>query len=161
MSLTISDKKKSEDEKTPTIQNRHKRRMNKLNEENITKENLEKTEFQKMIEYSVKSGGVHVVASKGHGKSRLMFSMARELTKLGRLYIFDGSETWLYGYDSIPVFTVKDEQIRLLGLNTSTMDVERYKILNWNMVQLALNRFPVLLFRLKTRKPSKRGFFVR
>jgi len=129
--------------------------------EEINIEHLEKTEFQKIIEYSVKSGGVHMVGSKAHGKSRLMFSMARELSKLGRLYIFDGSETWLYGYDKIPVFTVQDREIKLLGLNTSTMDVERYKILNWNMVQLALNRFPVLLFRLKTRKPSKRGFFVR
>jgi len=136
--------------------------VNKLTEENnIKNENLEKTEFQKMIEYSVKSGGVHVVASKGHGKSRLMFSMARELAKLGRLYIFDGSETWLYGFDSIPTFTVEDRKIMFLGLNTSTLDIERYSIRNWVMVERALAKYPVLLFRLKTRKPSKRGFFVR
>ena len=132
-----------------------------MTEEHKSTENLGKTEFQKMIEYTIKNGGVHFVGSKGHGKSRLMFSIARELAKLGRLYIFDGSETWLYGFDGIPTFTVEDRKIMFLGLNTSTLDIERYSIRNWVMVERALAKYPVLLFRLKTRKPSKRGFFVR
>jgi hypothetical protein len=146
-----------------------------MNEKNNIQENeiLEKTsekpkeqdhnqnDFQKLIEYGFKSGGAHVVGSKGHGKSRLMFSIARELRRFSKLYIFDGSETWLYAYDRIPTFTVKEQDIRLLGRNNTVDEIENYMINNFEQVKKALNNYPALLFRLKTRKPSKRGFFIR
>jgi hypothetical protein len=87
--------------------------------------------------------------------------MARALREKAKVYIFDGSETWSYGFDKIPTFTIEDRSIRLLGNNATIDEIERYQIDNWHLIELALNRYHSLLFRLKTRKPSKRGFFVR
>ena len=39
--------------------------------------------------------------------------------------------------------------------------IEKYSLENRNLVLLALQTHKDLLFRLKTRKPSKRGFFIR
>ena len=118
-------------------------------------------EFVAMVEQGLTHGGIHVVASKSHGKSRLLFSMAKELGGKARVLIFDGSETWLYAFDKIPTFTVQERDIVLIGDVKSTDEIERYAIRNWDLVELALKTFPSILFRLKTRKPSKRGFFVR
>ena len=118
--------------------------------------------FQKLVENGLKSGGIHVCASKNHGKTRLLFSMAKHLqNRKARILIFDGSETWLYGFDKIPTFTVQDRDIVLLENLKSIEDIERYQIKNWNLVKFALDSYSDILFRLKTRKPSKRGFFVR
>ena len=123
----------------------------------------DKAEFVKVIHEGLVNGGIHVNASKGHGKTRLLFSMAQSLRNLDtcRVFIFDGSEAWLYGYSAIPVFTVKERDIQLINDVQSTDDIERYELLNWNMVKLALATHKDMLFRLKTRKPSKRGFFIR
>jgi hypothetical protein len=43
----------------------------------------------------------------------------------------------------------------------STEEMESYQLTNWHLVKLALETHKDILFRLKTRKPSKRGFFVR
>ncbi len=117
-------------------------------------------EFLAVIEHGLKRGGVHLVSVKGHGKTRLLFGMARALRQKARVLIFDGSEAWLYGYDRIPTFTVKERDI--VGKKTESIDeIERYKIKNWNLVKFALHNHKDILFRLKTRKPSKRGFFIR
>jgi hypothetical protein len=70
-------------------------------------------QFQEVLEHGLKHGGCHIVASKGHGKSRLLFSMARNLRNLGncRVFIFDGSETWLYGFDRIPTVSISERDI--------------------------------------------------
>jgi hypothetical protein len=118
--------------------------------------------LQKLVEQGLKQGGIHVCASKNHGKTRLLFSMAKELQNgKARVLIFDGSETWLYAYDRIPVFTVQDRDIALIEDVRSTEEIERYEIKNWEIVKFALDSYSDILFRLKTRKPSKRGFFVR
>jgi hypothetical protein len=118
--------------------------------------------FQKLVEYGLKNGGIHVCASKNHGKTRLLFSMAKELQNAkARVLIFDGSETWLYAYDRIPVFTVQERDIVLVEDVKTTEEIERYQIKNWNLVKFALENYGDILFRLKTRKPSKRGYFVR
>lgn len=118
--------------------------------------------LQKLVEQGLKQGGIHVCASKNHGKTRLLFSMAKELQNgKARVFIFDGSETWLYAYDRIPVFTVQDRDIALIEDVRSTEEIERYEIKNWEIVKFALDSYSDILFRLKTRKPSKRGFFVR
>jgi predicted ATP-dependent serine protease len=36
-------------------------------------------QFSQVLDYGLKHGGVHIVASKGHGKSRLLFSIAKQL----------------------------------------------------------------------------------
>ena len=118
--------------------------------------------FSKLVEQGLKQGGIHVCASKNHGKTRLLFSMAKELQNgKARVLIFDGSETWLYAFDRIPVFTVQDRDIALIEDVRSTEEIERYEIKNWEIVKFALDSYSDILFRLKTRKPSKRGFFVR
>jgi hypothetical protein len=60
----------------------------------------------------------------------------------------------------------KDKAIRQLEHENKehkeTIDeIERYKIKNWDLVKFALHNHKDILFRLKTRKPSKRGFFIR
>jgi hypothetical protein len=49
------------------------------------------TAFESFIFEGLKSGGVHIVANKSHGKSRLMFSMAETLRNQPnvRTIIFD------------------------------------------------------------------------
>ncbi len=117
--------------------------------------------FNELVENGLRNGGIHVCASKNHGKTRLLFSIAKELSDKARVLIFDGSETWLYAYNRIPVFTVTERDICLVSKNVTIEEVERYEILNWNLVKFTLDHFDDILFRLKTRKPSKRGFFVR
>lgn len=119
--------------------------------------------FEEMVSEGLISGGVHVNASKGHGKTRLLFSIAEKLRKRPdcRTLIFDGSDAWFYGYSSIPVFEVEESDIELLTHVKTVDQIEKYRLNNWDAVRLALVQHKDLLFRLKTRKPSKRGFFVR
>jgi len=119
-------------------------------------------EFKNLVLKGLHSGGVHVVASKSHGKSRLLFSMVQELRRLQdcRTIIFDGSETWLYAFNRIETFTIGEHDIIAQKLR-SIEEFERFELQNANLVKLALAKHRNLLFRLKTRKPSKRGFFVR
>lgn len=128
-------------------------------ESNILPSSL--NQFSEVCEHGLKHGGVHLVSVKGHGKTRLLFGMARELRQKSRVIIFDGSETWLYGFDKIPTFTVKERDIVLSNDVEKIDEIERYKIKKWNLVKFALHTHKDILFRLKTRKPSKRGFFIR
>ncbi len=91
-----------------------------------------------------------------------MFSIAERLQKQEnvRVIAFDGSETWLYSASRIPVFNISEKDILRQDRN-STEEIERYSLENWNLVKLALAKEKDILFRLKTRKPSKRGFFCR
>ncbi len=121
----------------------------------------DESEFSEVIEHGLRRGGVHLVSVKGHGKTRLLFGMARALRQKSRVIIFDGSETWLYGFDKIPTMTIKERDITLLGDLKTTDEIERYQIKKWHLVKYALHNYKHILFRLKTRKPSKRGFFIR
>jgi len=38
--------------------------------------------FSEVIEHGLKTGGIHLVSVKNHGKSRLLFGMARAQTKI-------------------------------------------------------------------------------
>lgn len=117
--------------------------------------------FEAIVKHGLKHGGIHLVASKNHGKSRLLFSMARMLRGKARVFIFDGSETWLYGFDRIETFTITERDIILANKPKTTDEIERYQLTNWYLIEYALRSYKDILFRLKTRKPSKRGFFVR
>ena len=131
-------------------------------EKKMTIEQHSENKFSKLVEQGLRNGGIHVCASKNHGKTRLLFSMAKELQNgKARVLIFDGSETWLYAFDRIPVFTVQDRDIALIEDIRTTEEIERYQIKNWNLVKFALESYSDILFRMKTRKPSKRGFFIR
>jgi hypothetical protein len=135
------------------------------NEKQSTQPNIgehSKNVFDAMITEGLRCGGLHLVASKGFGKSRLMFSMADYIRNLDetRVLIFDGSDSWLYGFSQIPVFNVNNEDITSTN-QKHTLEFEHYSLNNWQLVQTALNSHDDLLFRLRTRKPSKRGFFIR
>lgn len=132
--------------------------MKKDNE--VNNNSTSKNTFSEVVEHGLKNGGVHLVSVKGHGKTRLLFGMARELRQKSRVIIFDGSETWLYAFDKIPTFTIKERDIVAKKVKR-TDEIERYRIKNWNLVISALHSHKHILFRLKTRKPSKRGFFIR
>ncbi len=106
--------------------------------------------------------GSHIVASKSHGKTRLMFSIAEQLMKEPnvRNIIFDGSETWIYSFSRIPVFNISEKDI-LETARSKTDSIEKYSLQNSNLIKICLETHKDVLFRLKTRKPSKRGFFIR
>jgi energy-coupling factor transporter ATP-binding protein EcfA2 len=106
--------------------------------------------------------GSHIVGSKGSGKTRLLFCIAQELIKQPnvRTIIFDGSETWIYAFNRIPVFTIGEHDI-LETSRGNIQDFEKYSLKTANLVKICLETHKDVLFRLKTRKPSKRGFFIR
>lgn len=118
-------------------------------------------QFNNFVSESLRVGS-HIVGSKGSGKTRLLFCTAQELMKQEnvRVIAFDGSETWLYSFSRIPVFNISEKDI-IAQNRTTSEDLERYELVNWNLVKFCLDGRKDSLFRLKTRKPSKRGFFVR
>lgn len=138
---------------------------NKAPTEQPNMKDHDKNEFQAIVNDALTNGGLHICASKGHGKTRLLFSIAKYLQSLPncRVIAFDGSEAWLYNYSKIAVFTVNERDIQLVNeANISNIEeIEKYALTNWQFVKLALESNKDVLFRLKTRKPSKRGFFVR
>ena len=115
-----------------------------------------------MIFQGLTRGGIQATASKGHGKSRLLFKIAEELMKNSevRLIAFDGSLAWLYGFSQIPVFQIREHDI-LINERRSTEDLEKYSFENWHLVKLALEKHKDILFNMQTRKPSKRSFAIR
>ena len=122
----------------------------------------DKTTFESMVNESLKSGGLHLCAGKSHGKSRLLFSIADYVRNLdnSRVIAFDGSLAWLYNFSQIPVFNVNEYDISTTS-QKHTLELEHYSLNNWQLVKTALDNHQDLLFRLKTKKPSKRGFFIR
>jgi hypothetical protein len=123
--------------------------------------NINNIEFSEFLNTALKCGGSHLVASKSHGKTRFLFGMAQELMKKHRVIAFDGSLAWLYWFSKIPVFTVRERDITLTSKLETTEQIERYELNNWQLVKLALQKYDSILFDLRTRKPSKRGFFIR
>jgi len=56
-------------------------------EEKVNNESSSLNEFSEVCEHGLKNGGIHLVSIKGHGKTRLLFGMARELTKIKSDYL--------------------------------------------------------------------------
>ena len=121
-----------------------------------------KQQFENMVNEGLRSGGLHIISDKGHGKTRLLFSIADYCRNLenSRVFIFDGSDSWLYGFSQIPTFNINSEDITAKQTRYS-IETEHYSLNNFELVKLALANHQDLLFRLKTRNPSKRGFFIR
>ena len=71
--------------------------------------------------------GLNLCAFKGHGKTRMLFNLAENLQKRDnvRVLIFDGSLAWLFGYNRIPVFEVRDHDI-LSNERKTSEDLEKY-----------------------------------
>ena len=125
------------------------------NEKEVNNNQQCENEFLAVIEHGLKRGGVHLVSVKGHGKTRLLFGMARALRQKARVLIFDGSEAWLYGFDRIPTFTIQERDITLLGDRKTTDEIERYKIKNWKLVKFCLlYTSPSPRDRQRSRMPS-------
>ena len=106
--------------------------------------------------------GAHVCGAKSHGKTRLGFCVAQELMKQPnvRVIAFDGSLAWLYGFSAIPVFTIGEHDI-LANSRKNIDEIEKYELQNWNQIKFCLDSRKDILFNLKPRSPSRRGFFIR
>jgi hypothetical protein len=130
------------------------------NQPNITDQ--QRKQFLDMIQQGMKEGGISLFAMKGWGKTRMLFSMAQSIRNFSdsRVLIFDPSMACLYNFSRIPVFNVNIEDITATEQKTA-LDVEQYNLNNWQFVKMALESNKDLLFRLKSRKPSIRGFFIR
>jgi len=136
--------------------------LNKKEEKDINIKDHDQTQFKNFIFESLKSGGAHCVANKGHGKTRFLFCVASELMKTEnvRVIIFDSSDAWLYGFNKIPVFNIGERDIQR-AQRKSTEDLEKFTLLNENLVKVCLQSETHILFRLKSRNPLKNAFFVR
>jgi hypothetical protein len=133
---------------------------NPENQGNIGNHN--QTVFDDVIMDSLKTGGCNAVGFKGHGKTRFLFCIASELMKNSaiRTLIWDSSDAWLYGFNRIATFNMCDNDI-VAKERKSGDDMEKYQLNNWQLVKFALYHNKNLLFRMKTRNPNKRAFFVR
>jgi hypothetical protein len=118
--------------------------------------------FEEVILDALKTGGLNAVGFKGHGKTRFLFCIASELMKNPnvRVLIWDSSDAWLYGFNQIPTFNVTDNDICMKDRKSSD-DMEKYQLTNWQLVKHALENNSHILWRMKTRNPQKRAFFVR
>ena len=127
------------------------------NSEQLNISEHSKNTFEALIFDSLKTGGLNAVGYKGHGKTRFLFCIAENLmkTEAVRSLIFDSSDAWLYGFNRIEVFNVCEHDITS-NERKSSEEIEKYQLNNWNLVKYALDTRKDLLFRLKTRSPSKR-----
>ena len=66
-------------------ENGDEKEMKTENEVNIN--SCSENQFLRMVEHGLKHGGVHLVSVKGHGKTRLLFNMAKELRQKSRVII--------------------------------------------------------------------------
>lgn len=132
------------------------------NQNQVNIEAQQQKQFEAMINQAMHEGGIQLTAMKGYGKTRMLFSIAQTIRNLenSRVIIFDGSLAWLYNFSRIPAFNINEEDIQATKQKTA-LDIEDYSFTNWQIVKLALETHKDLLFRLKTRKPSKRGFAIR
>ena len=90
-----------------------------------------------------------------------MLSIADSIRNLDntRLFIFDGSDAFLYGYSKIAVLNITEHDITEKELKT-TFDIEQFQFNNWQILKLAIQQNKHLLIRLKTKKQSKRSFAI-
>jgi hypothetical protein len=115
--------------------------------------------FELMVNEGLRCGGLHLVASKGFGKSRLLFSMADYVRNLeqSRVFIFDGSDSWLYGFSQIPVFNVNNEDITSTS-QRHTLEFEHYSLNNWQLVKTALDITKIFYLDSEHANPAKEAF---
>jgi hypothetical protein len=141
-------------------QNTEKEAQNTEKQGNIG--NHSQTVFDDVIIDALSTGGLNACAFKNHGKTRFLMSICTELMKSDsiRCLIWDSSDAWLYGFNQIPTFNVCDNDISAKERKTSE-DLEKYQLNNWLLIKFALDHNKDLLFRMKTRNPQKRAFFVR
>jgi len=120
------------------------------------------TAFHDVVMDALKTGGLNAVGFKGHGKTRFLFCIASELMQQlnVRVLIWDSSDACLYGFNKIATFNVCYNDICMKERKSSD-DIEKYQLNNWQLVKFALDHNKDLLFRMKTRNPNKRAFFVR
>jgi hypothetical protein len=106
--------------------------------------------------------GAFIVANKSHGKTKLMQVLASKLIEQPntRTLIFDGSLAWVYSFSTLPYFTIKERD--LLETNRRNANtIEKFEFQNWNLIKLALETYPNILFKIDTRQPNRRGFIIR
>jgi len=130
--------------------------------------NHEKIQFIDVVKQGLVEGGINLNGMKNSGKSRLLFTICQTLMndnakfdKPIRCIAFDGSESWLYGFSRIPVYDIAENDVQLVTDVKSTEDLEKYEFVNWQLIKLALDTNQHILFRLKSRRPSKRGYAIR
>ncbi|MGD0644543.1 MAG: hypothetical protein ABSA75_06530 [Candidatus Bathyarchaeia archaeon] len=77
--------------------------MSTQNQEQPNIKQHSENQFSDIVRRGLMEGGINLNAMKNWGKSRLLFSMCQtlrttEFDKPIRCIIFDGSESWLYGF---------------------------------------------------------------
>lgn len=77
-----------------------------------------------------------------------------------RSQIFDGSLAWVYAFSKIPYFTIKEHDILETNRRDSNV-IEKFEFQNWNLIKLALETYPNILWKINTRQPNRRGFIIR
>lgn len=124
--------------------------------------NHSENEFNDIVQRGLVEGGICLIAMKNWGKSRFLMNTCKYIQSLPNVknYIFDSSDAFLYGFNRIPVFNINENDVQLKEVKT-TLDIESYEFVNWELVKLALKTENHLLIRLKSKSPSKKGYAIR
>jgi len=130
-----------------------------------TTKNGTETQQTNIVLNRLRNGGVHIVASKGFGKSNTKMLMARRFRDEGhRTILFDTLPNFLHDFDKIPYFVVDDaciveldEQIELSGYSYFTYN-RTYMVAKEPLE--ALNQHDDLLFVITIQDPDRIGLFI-
>lgn len=143
----------------------HKQNKKRKRKMKATTKNGTETRQSRIILSRLRNGGVHIVASKGFGKTNTKMVMARRFRNEGhRTVIFDTLPVWLHDFDKIPHFVIDDYSVLELS---EQIELTGYSYFNYNRTYMiakepleALNQHDDLLFVITIQDPDRIGIFI-
>jgi|GEM_PF-4214414 len=115
-----------------------------------------------------REGGIHLVSSKGHGKSVAKMQIVRHFSEREdtKIVIFDTLPNWQHKFDSIPFFVVTKDMVKrksttyALDSDTTYIMTEKDYYLNKEPFQILEQNHKVLLFSIEIQNPTEIGIFI-
>lgn len=123
------------------------------------------TQQTRIVLNRLRSGGAHIVAMKGFGKSNTKMCMARRFREEGhRVVIFDTLPNWLHNFDKIPYFVVEEWSVQDYA---EEIGIDGYSYFSYNRQYLiakegidALNQYRDLLYVVTLQDPDRIGVYI-
>jgi len=114
-----------------------------------------------------RDGGIHLVSSKGHGKSVSKMQIVRHFAQREdtRIIIFDTLPNWQWKYDKIPFFVVTKGMVKRKSTKydltkESYFVTEKDYYLSKEPFKILEQKHKVLLFSIEIQNPTKIGIFI-
>lgn len=131
-----------------------------------TKNNLPNS-WENKILTRLRDGGIHLVSSKGHGKTVAKMHIARYFSEREdtRIIIFDTLPNWQHKFDSIPFFVVTKDMVKRKSTKYD-LTKENYIItekdyyLSKQPFQILEQNHKALLFSIEIQDPTEIGIFI-